>query len=148
MTKNIPTYAQSMNQARKYFERQLIGYDKFLDRLTNLSGGYDAYPPYNIEKISDDKYRLSLALAGFSKSDISITKEGSVLTIDGDKKQSEKSESEGFLYRGIATRAFSRQVQIAPDVEVDGATMDNGILHIDLVRIIPESEKPQTIKIK
>ena len=104
----------------------------------------DNYPPYNIERLADDRYQISLAVAGFSPDEISITAEQNVVTIEGNK--TEKAERE-FLYRGISTRAFKRQFNLADYVQVKDASFDNGLLKIELVREIPEAMKPRRIAI-
>ncbi|HEY6377246.1 MAG TPA: Hsp20 family protein [Edaphobacter sp.] len=99
---------------------------------------------YNIERPADDRYQISLAIAGFSPDEVSITAEQNVVTIEGSK--AEKAERE-FLYRGISTRQFKRQFSLADHVQVKGATFDNGLLKVDLVREIPEAMKPRRIAI-
>ena len=104
----------------------------------------DNYPPYNIERLGEDSYQISLAVAGFSPDEISITAEQNVVTIEGNKP--EKAERE-FLYRGISTRHFKRQFNLADYVQVKNASFDNGLLKIELVREIPEAMKPRRIAI-
>jgi molecular chaperone IbpA len=104
----------------------------------------EGYPPYNIERLAEDHYQITLAVAGFSPDEVSITAEQNVVTIEGGK--SEKTERE-FLYRGISTRHFKRQFSLADYVQVTGATFDNGLLKIELVREIPEAMKPRQIAI-
>ena len=104
----------------------------------------DNYPPYNIERLGEDRYQISLAVAGFSPDEISVTAEQNVVTIEGNK--AEKTERE-YLYRGISTRPFKRQFNLADYVQVKGATFDNGLLKIELVREIPEAMKPRRIAI-
>ena len=106
--------------------------------------GEDNYPPYNIERLGEDSYQISLAVAGFSPDEISITAEQNVVTIEGNKP--EKAERE-FLYRGISTRHFKRQFNLADYVQVKNASFDNGLLKIELVREIPEAMKPRRIAI-
>jgi molecular chaperone IbpA len=103
-----------------------------------------AIPPYNIERLADDRYQIALAVAGFSPPEISITAEQNVVTVEGGK--AEKAERK-FLYRGISTRQFKRQFNLADYVQVKGATFDNGLLKIELVREIPEAMKPRRIAI-
>ena len=148
MTNNTPVKSMNelMAQFRQQFERGLIGADKIFETyFTNALGAYDNYPPRNIEKLGADQYRITLAVAGFTKDELSIVKEGCWLTIAGEKKD---KEVQSFIFHGIAARSFSNRVLIAPDIEVDGAVVENGLLHINLHRAVPESEKPQTIKIK
>ena len=125
--------------------RSTIGFDRLFDLAeTAQRAGEDNYPPYNIERLSDDRYQISLAVAGFSPDDISVTAEHNVVTIEGSK--SEKTERE-FLYRGISTRSFKRQFNLADYVQVKNASFDNGLLRIELVREIPEAMKPRRIAI-
>jgi molecular chaperone IbpA len=125
--------------------RSTVGFDRLFDLAETAHRiGEDNYPPYNIERLSEDRYQISLAIAGFSPDDISITAEQNVVTIEGSK--SDKPERE-FLYRGISTRAFKRQFSLADYVQVKGATFDNGLLKIELVREIPEAMKPRRIAI-
>src|SRR4029453_15271340 len=125
--------------------RSTIGLDRLFD-LAEMAqrAGEDTYLPYKIERLADDRYQISLAVAGFSPDDISITAEQNVVTIEG--SQSEKAEGE-FLYRGISTRTFKRQFSLADYVQVKGAAFDNGLLRIELVREIPEAMKPRRIAI-
>jgi molecular chaperone IbpA len=125
--------------------RSSIGFD----RLFNLAemaqrAGEDNYPPYNIERLAEDRYQVSLAVAGFAPNEIAITAEQNVVTIEGSK--SEKAERD-FLYRGISTRNFKRQFNLADYVQVKSASFDNGLLKIELVREIPEAMKPRRIAI-
>ena len=124
----------------------LLGFEQ-LDRLVERTAksGNDGYPPYNIEQASENCYRITLALAGFREEDLSITVEERQLVVRG--RQTDDSEGRVFLHRGIAARQFQRSFVLADGVEVDGATMENGLLHVDLVRNIPE-KVVQTIPIK
>ena len=125
--------------------RSTIGFDRLFDLAESAQRATeDHYPPYNIERLADDRYQISLALAGFSPDDISITAEQNVVTIEGTK--AEKTERE-FLYRGISTRAFKRHFNLADYVQVKNASFDNGLLKIELVREIPEAMKPRRIAI-
>ena len=126
--------------------RSTVGFDRLFDlaEMANRAAGEDHYPPYNIERLSEDSYQISLAVAGFSPDEISITAEQNVVTIEG--KKPEKAERE-FLYRGISTRAFRRQFNLADYVQVRDASFDNGLLKIELVREIPEAMKPRRIAI-
>lgn len=103
------------------------------------------YPPYNVQVVDENEYRITLALAGFKLSDLTIEQENNLLTVKGG--QSEEKENQQYLYRGIATRDFERKFQLADHVEVTSAAFENGLLHIDLVREIPEAMKPRTIAI-
>jgi molecular chaperone IbpA len=125
--------------------RSTIGFDRLFNLVeTAQRAGEDHYPPYNIERLSDDRYQITLAVAGFSPDEISITAEQNVVTIEGNK--AEKAERE-FIYRGISTRLFKRQFSLADYVQVKGASFDNGLLKIELLREIPEAMKPRRIAI-
>ena len=129
--------------------RSTVGFDRLftmLDSLAQPDNGGQSYPPYNIERTGDDAYRISMAVAGFSEDDISIEAHRNVLTVKGEKTE-EPSEDRQFLHRGIAARAFERRFQLADHVEVVGAELKNGLLHIDLKRNIPEEMKPRRIEI-
>jgi len=129
--------------------RSTVGFDRLFSMLDNAAG-FDAapgYPPYNIERTGDDAYRISVAVAGFAENELSIESKESTLTIRGEKNQ-EKTEQKGeVLYQGIAARAFERRFQLADHVSVTGASLVNGLLHVDLVREIPEAKKPRQIPI-
>lgn len=124
----------------------LLGFDQ-LERLVERTAktGNDGYPPYNIEQTSDNAYRITLAVAGFSEGDLSITVEDSSLVVRG--RQNDDAEGRMFLHRGIAARQFQRSFVLADGVDVGEAQMENGLLHIDLSRSVPDSVV-QTIRIK
>jgi molecular chaperone IbpA len=125
--------------------RSTIGFDRLFDLAeTAQRAGEDNYPPYNIERLAEDRYQISLAVAGFSPDDISITAEQNVVTIEGSKPDKIQRE---FLFRGISTRNFKRQFSLADHVQVESAAFDNGLLRIELVREIPEAMKPRRIAI-
>jgi molecular chaperone IbpA len=125
--------------------RSTIGFDRLFDLVeTAQRAAEDTYPPYNIERLAENRYQISLAIAGFSPDEVSVTAEQNVVTIEGSK--AEQAEGE-FLYRGISTRHFKRQFSLADYVQVNGATFDNGLLKIELVREIPEAMKPRQIAI-
>ncbi|KGJ70783.1 heat-shock protein [Bradyrhizobium diazoefficiens] len=125
--------------------RSTIGFDRLFDLAESAQRATeDNYPPYNIERLGDDRYQISLAVAGFSPDEISVTAEQNVVTIEGNK--TDKTERE-FMYRGISTRAFKRQFNLADYVQVKNASFDNGLLKIELVREIPEAMKPRRIAI-
>ncbi|MET3996863.1 molecular chaperone IbpA [Bradyrhizobium sp. JR7.2] len=125
--------------------RSTIGFDRLFDLAeTAQRASEDNYPPYNIERLADDRYQISLAVGGFSPEDIVITAEQNVVTVEGSK--SDKTERD-FLYRGISHRSFKRQFSLAEYVQVKGAAFDNGLLTIELVREIPEAMKPRRIAI-
>src|SRR4051812_2594725 len=126
--------------------RSTVGFDRLFDlaQAAAQHAGEDNYPPYNIERLGEDSYHISLAVAGFSPDEISITAEQNVVTIEDNKP--EKAERQ-FLYRGISTRHFKRQFNLADYVQVKNASFDNGLLKIELVREIPEAMKPRRIAI-
>lgn len=126
--------------------RSTIGFDR-LGRLLEASLASDdvAYPPYNIEKLGENAYRITMAVAGFGENDIDLTVQDNTLTIRG-KAQAEQDNRQ-FLHRGIAGRAFERRFQLAEHVEVEGARLENGLLHVELVRRVPETLKPRKIEI-
>jgi molecular chaperone IbpA len=128
--------------------RSTIGFDRLAQMFDDLSSfEAPAYPPYNIERVGENDYRITMAVAGFSADDVSIEVKQNTLTISGKKAEKTETKSE-FLHQGIASRAFERRFQLADHVEVKGAEMDNGLLHIALKREIPEAMKPRTIPIK
>lgn len=127
--------------------RSSVGYDR-LARMFDELGNFEApaYPPYNIERLGEDEYRISMAVAGFGADDVNIEVKQNTLTVSA--KKAEKSESQGeFLYQGIAARSFERRFQLADHVHVTGADLENGLLHISLKREIPEAMKPRTIPV-
>ena len=126
--------------------RSTVGFDRLFDLLDQASTlqANDSYPPYNIERASEDEYRISLALAGFKPEEVTITAEQNVLTVEGNKAQ--KADTE-YLYQGISARAFRRQFNLADYVQVKGASFEDGLLNIDLVREVPEAMKPRRIAI-
>ena len=128
------------------FWRSTVGFDRLFDMLdqTNHLQANDTYPPYNIERGDEDHYRISLALAGFSPDEVTITAEQNVLTVEGSKAQ--KTDTE-YLYQGISARAFRRVFNLADYVQVKGASFEDGLLKIDLVREVPEAMKPRRIAI-
>jgi len=128
--------------------RSTVGFDRLFTMLDSLGqpDSGQTYPPYNIERTGEDAYRISMAVAGFSDSEISIEAHRNVLTIKGEKNE-ETNEGSEFLHRGIAARAFERRFQLADHVEVNGAELKNGLLHIELKRNIPEEMKPRRIAI-
>ena len=130
------------------FYRSTVGFDRLFNRLDTLSGQEaKTYPPYNIEKVGDDAYRISIAVAGFAESDLVIESKENGLVVKGAKAPASEDKRE-FLHRGIAERAFELRFQLAEYVEVSGASLENGLLHIELKRELPESKKARTIEIK
>jgi molecular chaperone IbpA len=128
--------------------RSTVGFDRLfnlLDQASGFEGAAAGYPPYNIERTGENDYRVTVAVAGFGESDLSIATKENTLTIRGEKAKEEKQGE--VLHQGIAARAFERVFQLADYVQVKGAVLENGLLHVDLVREIPEAKKPRTIKI-
>ena len=123
-----------------------IGFDRTLQLLNRAEHLHDStnYPPYNIVKNADDDFSVQLAVAGFDKTEISVTKEKNQLIIEGKKEVDEELE---YVHKGLASRSFKRSFTLADDLVVKGASMDKGILSVDLERIVPEEDKPQEIKI-
>ncbi|MBL4646126.1 MAG: molecular chaperone [Hyphomicrobiales bacterium] len=129
--------------------RSTVGFDRLFNMLDGVSGNENTgstYPPYNIERTGDATYRVTMAVAGFSEDELSIESRENTLTVKGEKTANE-DESGEVLYRGIAGRSFERGFQLADHVEVKGANLENGLLHIDLVRELPEAMKPRKIDI-
>jgi molecular chaperone IbpA len=125
--------------------RSTIGFDRLFDLVeTAQRAGEDNYPPYNIERLADDRYQIALAVAGFAPDEISVTAEQNVVTLEGGKN--DKAERE-YIYRGISARPFKRQFNLADYVQVKSAAFDNGLLKIELVREVPEAMKPRRIPI-
>ncbi|OYW60787.1 MAG: molecular chaperone [Rhizobiales bacterium 17-65-6] len=129
--------------------RNTVGFDRLFS-LLDSGAGVDAapgYPPYNIERTGETDYRITVAVAGFTADELTIEAKENSLTLRGEKSEAESQDGAKFLYRGIAARAFERRFQLADHVEVKGARLENGLLHVDLVRNIPEAKKPRTIAI-
>ena len=129
--------------------RNTVGFDRLFSLLDSV-GGVDAaptYPPYNIERTGENAYRITVAVAGFTEAELGIEVKENTLTLRGEKKTAEAGESGQMLYRGIAARAFERRFQLADHMEVKGAVLENGLLHVDLVRNIPEAKKPRIVPI-
>lgn len=127
--------------------KSTIGFDQMNRIFENATHNSDvSYPPYNIEKIDEDDYRITMALAGFSEADLNIELDNGVLAISADGSE-EDIDEDRFLHRGIAKRAFKRHFRLADTIKVLGATFENGLLMIDLQREIPEHLKPRTIAI-
>ena len=125
--------------------RSTVGFDRLFDAFDEVQkAAEDNYPLCNIERVDQDRFRISVALAGFSPDEISLTAEQNVLTLDGRKAE---KEGRDFLYRGISARPFKRQFTLADHVEVKSASFENGLLVIELVREIPEAMKPRKIEI-
>ena len=129
--------------------RASIGFDQIadlLDRVSTHQGGQSSYPPYNIEKTEEDGYRISIAAAGFSEADLEIEVKENTLNVSAQKPKAEDKRT--YLHRGIATRAFERQFHLADHVRAVGASYENGMLHIELIREVPEALKPRRIQIQ
>ncbi|HSM68614.1 MAG TPA: Hsp20 family protein [Xanthomonadales bacterium] len=129
--------------------RTSVGFDRLASMLssaTRLEQG-NSFPPYNIKSDDENKYQITMAVAGFSRDDLDISYEQNVLTVSGNREQEAEDESE-YLYRGIATRSFQRRFNLADHVRVTGAELENGLLHIYLERELPEAMKPRSIEIK
>ena len=129
--------------------RSTVGFDRLfslLDSFGGVDGGNPAYPPYNIERTGENDYRITVAVAGFGENELSLEAKENTLTIKGEKQVKQDNAGE-VLYQGIAARAFERQFQLADYVQVKGASLENGLLHVDLVREIPEAKKPRQITI-
>ena len=129
--------------------RSAIGFDRLASALESAyrseAGGF---PPYNIEVIGEDKYRISMAVAGFSRKDLDLSVKESILTVSGSRRDESGDAKRHYLYRGIATRNFERQFQLADYVRVVDARVEDGLLHIDLMREIPDAMKPRKIEIR
>ena len=130
--------------------RSTVGFDRLfsmLDQVGGFDGAAPGYPPYNIERTGENDYRITVAVAGFSEPELSIESKENTLTIRGEKQAKEDEKSGEVLYQGIAARAFERVFQLADYVQVKGAALENGLLHVDLVRELPEAKRPRTIRI-
>ena len=129
--------------------RSTVGFDRLFSMLDQGAGleGTPGYPPYNIERTGENDYRISIAVAGFGSDELSIEAKENTLTIRGDKQARTDEQKGETLYQGIAARAFERVFQLADFVQVKGAALENGLLHVDLVREIPEAKKPRQIAI-
>ena len=127
--------------------RSTVGFDRLFDLIDSYAEQSQSYPPYNIERSDETHYRITLAVAGFAEKDLSVEVREGVLSVTGKRDGPEASEGTGFLYQGIAGRAFERRFQLAEHVEVQGARLENGLLHVDLERLIPEEKKPRQIAI-
>ena len=130
------------------FYRSTVGFDRLFSLLDSATpDGSPGYPPYNIERTGDNSYRITVAVSGFAQGELSIVAKENTLTIKGEKSANENGNNAEVLYRGIAARAFERAFQLADFVLVKNASLENGLLHVDLVREIPEAKKPRSIPI-
>ena len=130
--------------------RSTVGFDRLfsmLDQAAGYEGAGSSYPPYNIERTGENAYRITVAVAGFGDNDLSIEAKANTLTIRGEKQAKPEEKNGEVLYQGIAARAFERVFQLADHVEVKGAALENGLLHVELVREVPEAMKPRQIPI-
>jgi molecular chaperone IbpA len=130
--------------------RSSVGFDRLANVLDQVMAGdvsQNTYPPYNIEKTGEDAYRITIAVAGFSEDELSIESREGQLVVTGRKTETEDEQKPSFLHRGIATRAFERRFQLADHVRAVDARTENGLLHVDLVREVPEALKPRKIEI-
>lgn len=132
------------------FYRSTVGFDRLfnmLDGFATPEQSQQTYPPYNIERTGENTYRITMAVAGFEDNELSIEAHAQTLVVKGEKTDDDKAGDTEYLYRGIAKRAFERRFQLADHVEVKAASLKNGLLHIDLLRTIPEAMKPRRIAI-
>lgn len=131
------------------YHRSTVGFDRLFSTLESLAQGDGGgnYPPYDIERLDEDSYRITLAVAGFAESEIELTAQQNLLTISARKDSEDEADPARYLHRGIANRAFERRFQLADHVEVRGARLINGLLSVDLVREVPEAMKPRKIAI-
>lgn len=128
--------------------RSTVGFDRLsrlMDAASRIDDSSPSYPPYNIERTGDDTYRITMAVAGFSESDLNLTTQDNQLLISG--KLGKEDDTQSYLYRGIAGRAFERRFTLADHIRVNGASLVNGLLHVELVREVPEAMKPRHVKI-
>ena len=125
--------------------RSTVGFDRMFDLINNeVPNVQDTYPPYDIERTGDESYRISVALAGFAPEHVTVTSQQNRLTVTGKRND---DGTRNYIFHGISTRGFERHFGLADYVEVEGATFDNGLLHVDLVRRLPEAMKPRRIEI-
>lgn len=130
--------------------RSTVGFDRMarlMDSMTRVEEQSLSYPPYNIEKLDENDYRITMAVAGFAADELDITVKENSLIISGQAK-SEEDENGRYLHRGIARRAFERRFDLAEFIKVTGASLENGLLHVELTREVPEAMKPRSIKIE
>jgi molecular chaperone IbpA len=130
--------------------RSTVGFDRLanvLDQVMSADVGQTTYPPYNLEKTGADAYRITIAVAGFAEAELAIEARDGQLIVTGRKSETETEDKPAYLHRGIATRAFERRFQLADHVRATSAVTENGLLHIDLVREVPEALKPRRIEI-
>ena len=130
------------------YRRATVGFDRLFDFLESGTRPDDNYPPFDIERLSGDRFRVTLAVAGFGAGDLDITSHQNMLIIKGGKAERDADKQRQFVHLGIATRAFERRFELADFVRVDGADLKDGLLTIDLVREVPEAMKPRKIELR
>ena len=131
------------------YRRSTVGFDRLFDMLENsgLAQGQENYPPFDLLKAGENRYRIELAVAGFKPDEIDVTAQENVLVVSGGKRDESEESGSDYIYRGIATRSFERRFALADHIQVSGADLKDGLLSIELVREIPESMKPRKIEI-
>ena len=129
------------------FFRTTVGFDRLLNLLDQAADSAQGYPPYNIERADENHYRVTVAVAGFAEKDLSVEVRDGILVVAGKRETENQDNRPAYLHQGIAGRAFERSFQLAEHVEVKGARLENGLLHVDLERIVPEEKKPRRIAI-
>src|SRR4029077_6319092 len=133
------------------FYRSTVGFDRLFSMLDQVGGvegvAAPGYPPYNIKQSGENAYNIAVAVAGFAEADLSIEVKENTLTIRGNKQSSGEEESDNLIYQGIAERNFERNFQLADHVQIKGASLENGLLQVDLLRVVPEAMKPRAIPI-
>ncbi|OFC71100.1 Hsp20 family protein [Alteromonas confluentis] len=129
--------------------RSFIGSDRLASLVdaASRSESQSTYPPYNVELLGDDKYRISMAIAGFSSDEVEIVAQDNTLTVSGKKAQQENAAERKFLHKGLSERSFERKFQLGDHVKVTGADLQHGLLHIELARVVPEAKKPRRVEI-
>ena len=132
--------------------RATVGFDRMMSLLDAAAGQFDengnGFPPYNIEKVGEDQYRITMAVAGFGEKDLDVTVTENRLVISGKQEKVEEEDERTYLHRGVATRSFERRFELAETIKVLGAEVENGLLHVTLVHQIPEAMKPRSIQIE
>ena len=139
------TTLQSLN---KSFDPFSIGFDRVIDEMLEVSKTVSKYPPYNIKQLSEDNYKIEMAVAGFSKEDLRVELHNNQLTIEGSKVADDQSSKGSYVYRGIAGRQFRQTFALADHVKVIGSELKDGILTVELERDLPEEKKPRIIEVK
>ena len=147
MTNTLPKLLNT-NDFSPFF-RSTVGFDRLMRMVESdfMRNSATSYPPYNIERMDENAYRISMAVAGFAMEDIDITVQDNSLSVQGTKPTTDEEKEKTYLHRGIAARQFEQRFQLADHIEVKEASLENGMLHIDLQREIPEHKKPRKISI-